>query len=125
MLTRKRVKTLPIAYFNEPVFNETVEPFFDYYQPDNVISHTSNMDMLYKSVAAGDVAMITDSLSAYINRGNADIIFFPIDLPLHNNIGFLYSNTIDLSPQQQSFIDSMRQCLWAKWRNYINRNPPR
>jgi DNA-binding transcriptional LysR family regulator len=124
VLTRKQLADLPISYYNAPLLKESIKPFLDYYKPTNIISHTSNEGELFNMAAAGKTALISDTLTAYINRDNRNLVFFPIDKAVFCNVGFIYSLKPEIGEGQRRYIDAVRECLKMQLKNYIKRNPP-
>lgn len=123
-LTKKHLETLPLVYLNESLFNQITLPLLEYYQPKNIIAHTSNLNRLYETVEKGKGAMLTDSLQAYERRKSSQLVFFPLDKPVYSNVGFLYSGNADLEPGLRKLVETLRRLMQTKWRTYIKRHPP-
>jgi hypothetical protein len=60
--------------------------------------------IIFQSAVAGESAIITDTLTVYLQRDRKDLIFFSVDKPVYNNVGLLYSPTAEIKESQLNYL---------------------
>lgn len=121
-LAVREVAALPIVYFSEPILDGILADMFASCPFQNVVMHSSNVQMLDEYVANGRAVTFTDSFSAYLDDGSEELLFVPLRDAASFVVGFAYLKE-DMDAHRLDYIARFKECIEEACGPYLAKHP--
>lgn len=119
----KRVASLPIAYYNDPLLNRIIRDMFRDEPLKDVRMHSSSLLRISQSIQQGKAVTFSDSLSAYLSEPDEGIACAAIDGAGRFVMGFAYLDDADVAPEALAYMEDFAACFSARCAPYLEQYP--
>lgn len=118
------VVRLPLAYYSEPVLESVIADTFADKPFENIIMHTSNIEMMNEYVETGQAVTFSDTFSAYLlGSENNELLFMPIEGAASFSVGFAHRADPPLDNHLAAYAERFRSCIGTTCKSYLAKTP--
>ncbi|MEF9841118.1 MAG: LysR family transcriptional regulator [Raoultibacter sp.] len=114
---------LPVACYSEPILESLLENTFAACPLRDVVTSTTNLQLISEYVESGEAVTFGDSLSAYLDEASSGRFFVPIKGAESFLIGFLHSTDSDCEGSVFSYMARFRACVEQTCGAYSEKHP--
>lgn len=127
--TRKRaisaaeVARLPLACYSEPILNSIIEDAFGDHPLQNVVTRTTNLQLIGEYLDSGEAVTFWDSLSSFFDDERNELKFLPLHDPVEFWLGFMYPQDLDPTGPLLTYARKFGECVEKTCGAYLAEYP--